>query len=116
MWAGLAVPRAEVPSDTRPAPPGLVRLWPVGGGGLCEPDRLSCGHLYPASNRLLRLIFRAASCSGQGAACAAVAKVFAELRTRADTFVFAQHGHNSLYFWAEREPPTYLNPTFGLTC
>ena len=34
------------------------------------------------------------------------------LRERSDTFVFAEHGQNSLYFWTGLQPPTALNTTF----
>lgn len=34
------------------------------------------------------------------------------LRENADTFVFGEHGHNSVYFWTQMEPPTSLNVTF----
>ncbi|MDA1179460.1 MAG: hypothetical protein O2931_11750 [Planctomycetota bacterium] len=36
----------------------------------------------------------------------------ATLQEHADTFVFAEHGHNSLYFWTQMPPPTSLNVTF----
>ncbi|MCA9174491.1 MAG: hypothetical protein KDB14_08395 [Planctomycetales bacterium] len=35
-----------------------------------------------------------------------------QLRTHCDTFVFAQHGLNHLYFWSQLAPPTSINPTF----
>ncbi len=34
------------------------------------------------------------------------------LRERSDTFVFAEHGRDSFYFWTDRRPPTAINPTF----
>ena len=34
------------------------------------------------------------------------------LRERSDTFVFGEHGRNSLYFWTGLKPPTALNTTF----
>jgi len=33
------------------------------------------------------------------------------LRTRTDTFVFAEHARDSFYFWTRLPPPTALNPT-----
>ncbi len=35
----------------------------------------------------------------------------AHLRDNASTFVFGEHARNSVYFWAELEPPTALNAT-----
>jgi len=35
------------------------------------------------------------------------------LRERAASFVFAEHGYNSLYLWSGITPPTPLNTTFG---
>jgi hypothetical protein len=35
-----------------------------------------------------------------------------QLRRHADTFVFGEHGQNSLYFWSDMGPPTSLNTTF----
>jgi hypothetical protein len=32
------------------------------------------------------------------------------LREHTDTFVFAEHAHDSFYLWTERPPPTGLNP------
>jgi hypothetical protein len=40
-------------------------------------------------------------------------QVIATLRAHAAPFVFADHGYNSLYFWAAIKPPTPLNATFG---
>lgn len=38
--------------------------------------------------------------------------IVAEINCHADTFVFANHGRNSVYFWTEVQPPTALNTTF----
>ena len=34
-----------------------------------------------------------------------------QLRSRGETFICFQNGHNSLYFWSELDPPTPLNTT-----
>jgi hypothetical protein len=34
-----------------------------------------------------------------------------ELRKKAQTFVFGEHAHNSVYFWTGIAPPTALNAT-----
>jgi hypothetical protein len=39
-------------------------------------------------------------------------ELVAALRKHADTFVFANHGRNSLYFWTGIRPPTSWNATF----
>ena len=35
-----------------------------------------------------------------------------QIRENGDTFLFTQHGRNSLYFWAQLPPPSALNATF----
>lgn len=39
-------------------------------------------------------------------------EVVRQLRTNGDTFVSLHNGYNSLYLWADLEPPTGLNATF----
>ncbi len=39
-------------------------------------------------------------------------RIVAALNGHADTFVFANQGRNSVYFWTEIQPPTSLNVTF----
>ncbi len=39
-------------------------------------------------------------------------EVVRQIRTNSDTFVSLHNGYNSLYLWAEMQPPTGLNATF----